>query len=296
MQKKTILVTGSNGQLGSEIKALSPLYPAYIFLFVTKEDLSIDNNVSVTNFFATHTIHCCINCAAFTAVDKAETEPEKALLINATAVGFLAAICNLYQALFFHISTDYVFDGLSAAPYKEDHPVQPINMYGDSKLKGEELAVQNNPDAIIIRTSWVYSFYRNNFVKTMLRLMGEKESIKVVSDQQGCPTYAADLAEVILQITNFLQCSPASLHELHLSSNIFHYSNAGITNWYQFALAIKELSGSKCEVNPIVTAAYPTPAKRPAWSVMDTSKIQDTFNISIPFWKNSLEKCMKRFK
>ncbi len=295
MQQKTILVTGSNGQLGSEIKALSPLYPAYNFLFVTKEELSIDNNDSVTNFFATHTIHCCINCAAYTAVDKAEAEPEKALLINATAVGFLAAICKKYQALFIHISTDYVFDGTSSAPYREDHAVNPVNIYGGTKLKGEEMAVQNNPDAIIIRTSWVYAVYGNNFVKTMLRLMREKESINVVSDQQGSPTYAADLAEAILQITNFLQCSPASLHALHLSSNIFHYSNAGITNWYQFALAIKELSASKCEVNPVVTEAYPTPAKRPAWSVMDTSKIQHTFNISIPFWKNSLEKCMKRF-
>lgn len=282
--KKTILVTGANGQLGNEMRVISSSYPTYNFLFVAKDDLPIDDLEAVKKYFVHHSINYCVNCAAYTAVDKAETEPEKALLINATAVGNLAEVCKQYDAQLIHISTDYVFDGTSITPYKEDHPVAPINMYGSTKLKGEELAQKSNSGAIIIRTSWVYSSFGNNFVKTMLRLMKEKEQLNVVSDQVGCPTYAADLAVAIMQIITSGKAAD--------NPGIYNYSNSGVVNWWQFAVAIKELSGSKCAVNPIPSSNYPTPAKRPAYSVMDTEKIQQTFPCSIPTWKDSLEKCL----
>lgn len=257
-------------------------YPAYNFLFVTKEELPIDDTAALIKYFETHRIDACVNCAAYTAVDKAESEKEKAFAINGEAVGTLAAICKKANALFIHISTDYVFDGTGSAPYKEDHPVHPMSVYGASKLKGEELAMQNNPAAVIIRTSWVYSSFGNNFVKTMLRLMKERESINVVNDQQGCPTYAADLASAIMDIVSGINAAPG----------IYNFSNHGILTWYQFAVAIKELTGSRCTINPIPTAQYPTPAKRPAYSVLDTTKIRETFNVVIPEWKDSLVKCL----
>lgn len=283
-EKRTILVTGANGQLGNEMKIISAQYPGFDFLFVTKDDLSIDDEVALKKYFADHKIHFCVNCAAYTAVDKAETEPGKALLINGTAVGNLAKVCKEHRTQFIHISTDYVFDGTATAPYSEDHPVAPVNAYGATKLKGEELAFQNNPGSIIIRTSWVYSSFGNNFVKTMLRLMKEKEQLNVVSDQQGCPTYAADLAAAIMLIITSEKAAG--------NPGIYNYSNAGIINWYQFAVAIKELSGSSCLVNPIPSAGFPTPAKRPSYSVMDTTKIKHAFEMDIPFWKDSLQKCM----
>lgn len=283
-EKKTILVTGANGQLGNEMRVISSDYHAFNFLFVTKDDLRIDDMDAVKNYFSSHSIDYCVNCAAYTAVDKAETESETALLINATAVGNLAAVCKNYSTQFIHISTDYVFDGTATDPYKENHPVAPVNTYGATKLKGEELARQNNSGSIIIRTSWVYSSFGNNFVKTMLRLMKEKEQLNVVSDQEGCPTYAADLAATIMQIITSGKASE--------QPGIYNYSNRGVINWYQFAAAIKELSGSKCLVNPIPSSNYPTPAKRPSYSVMDTAKIQQSFNIAIPFWKDSLQKCL----
>lgn len=283
-EKNTILVTGANGQLGSEMRAISFLYPAYNFLFVTKDDLSIDDAEAIKKYFANHSINYCVNCAAYTAVDKAETEPEKALLVNATAVGNLANVCNQYNTQLIHISTDYVFDGASVTPYKEGHPIAPINTYGTTKLEGEHLAQQNNPGTIILRTSWVYSSFGNNFVKTMLRLMKEKEQLNVVSDQVGCPTYAADLAVAIMQIITSGKAAD--------NPGIYNYSNSGIINWWQFAVAIKELTGSKCIVNPIPSSNYPTPAKRPAYSVLDTTHIQEIFNVNIPFWRDSLQKCL----
>lgn len=290
MANKTILVTGSNGQLGSEMQVIATSYPTHQFLFVTRQALPIDDEAAVKAYFATHTIDVCVNCAAYTAVDKAETELEKANAINGTAVGILAALCKQHNAVFIHISTDYVFDGTANVPYKEDHPVSPVNAYGASKLLGEQLAIQNNPAAIIIRTSWVYSSFGNNFVKTMMRLMKDRESLNVVADQEGCPTYAADLAAAIMQIIE----QPSSiLNQLQQTSTIFHYSNKGATNWYHFAVAIKEISNSKCVVNPIPSSQYPTPAKRPGYSVMDTSKIEETFNIAIPAWRESLQNCME---
>lgn len=268
------------------MQALSSAYPQYDFLLVTKDELPIDNAEAVTKFFEENDIDICVNCAAYTAVDKAETAMEEAMAVNAIATGTLAAICGEKKILFIHISTDYVFDGNGSSPYKEDHPVNPVNAYGLSKLKGEELAMELNPGTIIIRTSWVYSSFGNNFVKTMLRLMKERESLSVVDDQVGCPTYAADLAEVIMQIIQQPAVAKAN-------PGIYHFSDEGVISWFQFAEAIKELSGSQCKVNPIPSSQYPTPAKRPHYSVMDTSKIKQTFNIAPPHWKASLEQCLK---
>ncbi len=289
MLQKIILVTGANGQLGREMQSLSASWPSYNFLFVTREQLPIDDAEAVAAYFAAHAIDVCVNCAAYTAVDKAEAENEKANAINGTAVGNLAALCKQYNALFIHISTDYVFDGTATAPYQVTHPVQPVNAYGASKLLGEQLALQNNSSSIIIRTSWVYSSFGNNFVKTMMRLMKERESLNVVGDQQGCPTYAADLANAIMQI---IDKAPHSFNAADPSATLYNYSNTGTITWYDFAAAIKEISGSTCVVNAIPTAQYPTPARRPAYSVMDTAKIQQEFNVEIPGWKESLKKCM----
>lgn len=279
---KIILVTGANGQVGKEFRALASSYPQYQFLFTSHDELPIEQFDQVQYYFAAHTIHFCINCAAYTAVDKAETEKDAAFLINATAAGNLAAVCHQHKTPFLHISTDYVFDGTAQQPYTEDYTTNPVNVYGQSKLEGEKLVLQNNPSAIIIRTSWVYSSFGNNFVKTMLRLMKERESINVVEDQLGCPTYAADLANAIMHIVGFSS----------LPSGIFNYCNEGITTWHQFATAIKNLSAAHCIVNPIPTTQYPTPAKRPQYSVLDTAKIKTVFAITIPGWQESLKKCL----
>jgi len=291
MSAQTILITGANGQVGSEFRVLSKAYPQYNFLFVAKDELSIDNAAVVKEYFDKHAIQYCVNCAAYTAVDKAETETEKAFLINADAVGNLAAVCKTKGVKLIHISTDYVFDGTNTTPYLESDPVKPLGVYGASKLKGEQLALQNDPDTIIIRTSWVYSSFGNNFVKTMLRLMKERESISVVNDQQGCPTYAADLADAIMQIIINYQLSI-----INSTNRIFNYSNSGVINWHQFAIAIKELTNSKCIVNSIPSSQYPTPAKRPQYSVLDTTKIHETFAITIPAWKDSLVTCLDLLK
>ncbi len=293
---KTILVTGANGQLGKEFRALAVNYPQYNFLFAGKEELQVNDSEAVKNYFTNHQINFCINCAAYTAVDKAETEKEKAFAINAGAVADLAFVCKTFNVQLIHISTDYVFDGTAQQPYTETDATNPVSIYGQSKLKGEELALQNNPSVIIIRTSWVYSSYGNNFVKTMLRLMKERESINVVNDQLGSPTYAADLANAIMIIVqkNPVAVIPHSPIVPHYS--IFNYCNHGIISWYQFALAIKELTGSTCIINPISTSQYPTPAKRPQYSVIDNGLIKNTFGITIPEWKESLEKCLALMK
>ena len=292
--KKNILVTGANGQLGMEFQTIAPLHPQYNFLFSTREELSIESADALKKYFAEQSIDFCINCAAYTAVDKAETEKEKALLINGIAVGELASVCKTNNTQLIHISTDYVFKGDANTPYKETDPTDPVNAYGASKLKGEELAIQNDPAAIIIRTSWLYSSYGNNFVKTMRRLMKERENINVVNDQYGCPTYAADLAGAIITMIEQLTTGNGQWAMDNKQSTIFNYCNAGITNWYEFALAINELSGSNCTINPISTSAYPTAAKRPQYSVLDAGKIRQIFDISIPHWKISLEKCIKK--
>lgn len=285
IQETTILVTGANGQLGSEIRNISTRYTGYRFLFTTKDTLAIEDSEAVNNFFEKNRIHYCINCAAYTAVDKAETEQDRAFLINGDAVGILAAVCQAHHAQFIHISTDYVYDGKKEIALKEEDAVAPLNVYGWSKLKGEELALNKNPSSIIIRTSWVYSSYGNNFVKTMLRLFREKDEINVVADQFGSPTYAADLAATILQCI-------VQMEGGENLQGIFNYSNEGVVNWYQFAMAIKEMVNSNCRVNPIPSSSYKTPATRPQYSVLNTSKIKELVHLEIPFWKDSLQKCL----
>ena len=284
MSKPRILITGANGQLGNEFRMLESGYPGYEFIFLSKQDLSITDKESVQNVFKTYKPEWCVNCAAYTAVDKAESEKEQALAINATAAGLLAEACAQHNAGFIHISTDYVFDGSSATPYREGDATGPINVYGESKLLGEQLVIKNHPRAIIIRTAWVYSYFGNNFVKTMMRLMKERESINVVEDQVGSPTHAADLAQAIMHIIS--QGSNAS--------GIFHYSNEGRISWYEFALAIKDLTGSRCKVNPIPSSQYPTPAKRPHYSLLDKTRIASTFLVPIANWRESLEVCVRK--
>ena len=240
----------------------------------------------VRTYFKTYQPQYLINCAAYTAVDRAEQEKDLAFQVNAEAVGVLAAICKENHTKFIHISTDYVFDGTATAPYKEDSLTNPQSVYGASKLEGEKQALQFNPAAIVIRTSWVYSEYGKNFVKTMLKLLSEKDEISVVNDQVGSPTYAADLAEAIMKIIS------APLWQ----AGIYNYSNEGIISWYDFAVAIKELIGSTCRINPIPTSQYPTAAKRPAYSVLDKSKIKQAFKIELKDWKQSLASCIANLK
>lgn len=281
----SILVTGANGQLGREVRSLEKSFPQYRFFFTAKEDLAIENKQALLNFFEKNLVHYCINCAAYTAVDKAETEKEKAFLINAEAVENLAKICHDQQTQLIHISTDYVYDGTRHVALKEDNAVAPLNVYGWSKLRGEELALTRDPASLIIRTSWVYSSFGNNFVKTMLRLFKEKEEINVVSDQFGAPTYAADLAEIIMLFITRMEQGE------HFSG-IVNYCNEGIANWFEFAEEIKHLVKSNCKINPITSSSYITAAKRPLYSVLDTSKIKDLLQIEIPGWKESLRKCL----
>ncbi|ULQ54800.1 dTDP-4-dehydrorhamnose reductase [Flavihumibacter fluvii] len=285
---KKILVTGANGQLGSELRQLSALYGQFEFLFTDSKELPVHEEGLVKAWFKKHQPHYCINCAAYTAVDKAETEPEKAMLVNGDAVGFLAKACAAYHCRLVHISTDYVFDGTATTPIEETATVHPLGVYGRSKLRGEQLALSYLPDAIIIRTSWVYSVYGNNFVKTMIRLMAEKKELNVVNDQFGSPTYAADLAKAIADIIAFLDADPTTKD----MGGTFHYSNSGMISWYDFAVAIRDMIKSPCEVHPIPGSAYPTPAKRPAYSVLNTNKISAVFHVQLIPWKDSLQACL----
>lgn len=284
MSGSTIIVTGSNGQLGSELKELAFSYPNFHFVFLGKEELPLNDSSAIEKLFSENLPSYLINCAAYTAVDKAERERETANAINGKAVGYLASVCKEHQCKFIHISTDYVFSGEQSGPLKETDPVDPVNAYGKSKLLGEKLAMQNHPDSIIIRTSWVYSSYGKNFVKTMIRLMSEKESMGVVNDQYGSPTYAADLAEAVMKIISSGNWKPG----------IYHFSNEGNISWFDFAGEIKRLIQSNCIINPLTTDQYPTPAKRPHYSVLDKTKIQQTFSVQLKDWKESLRICIEK--
>ena len=281
-----VLVTGASGQLGSEIKDVSNNYN-YEFYFKDSKTLDINDFNKFNKFVVDNAINVIVNCGAYTAVDKAESEPELANNINHLAIKNIADLSKKYYIKLIHISTDYVFDGKSTRPYVETDKPNPKSVYGKTKLDGE-LAIQNsNPkDSIIIRTSWVYSKFGNNFVKAMLSLAKERNEINVVSDQVGSPTNAADLADVILNIIPLIN---------NTNVELYHFSNKGACSWYEFSIKIFNILNIKINVNPIKTYQYPTIAKRPGNSTLDTKKIQDTFNVGIINWELSLKKSLKNF-
>lgn len=279
---KKILVTGSNGQLGSELRELSLFQDQYEWIFTDWQELDLSDLPNLADNITIISPDIIINCAAYTAVDKAEEEFELADVLNHQAVAIMANWTFANNCKFIHVSTDYVFDGTSSIALNEDAPTSPINVYGKTKLAGENACLIENPKSIIIRTSWVYSSFGANFVKIMSRLMKEKDSLNVVNDQIGSPTYAADLAHAILDILN----------HSNWQAGIYNYSNEGEISWYEFALAIQKIGAFECKVSGISSSQYPTPAKRPAFSLLDKSKIKATYSLIIPNYKDSLKKCM----
>ena len=288
-----ILVTGKNGQLGKSIHTIvTNNEQTDEFVFVGREELDLSSTDSITSYFNHNNFDIIINCAAHTAVDKAEEEAVLANQINHLAVAQLALIAKTQQAKLIHVSTDYVFDGESDKPYTEADVTNPINIYGKTKLAGEQTLKEIMPtDAIIIRTSWVYSEHGNNFVKTMLRLGKQRDELSVVGDQIGSPTYATDLANAILGTMQ-----NKAFKEVGQETQVYHYSNAGEISWYEFAKEIFKLAGIQCSVSPITTEQYPTPAKRPKNTLMNKDKIAETFSVNIPDWKGSLDTCMTILK
>jgi dTDP-4-dehydrorhamnose reductase len=281
--KTKVLVTGANGQLGSEIRKISVLYPEMEFILTDVDELDIANPWSVADFMTINKPQFLVNCAAYTAVDKAESDIETATLLNATAVGILAEQSADIGCKMIHISTDYVFNGRGPRPYKEDDRVDPKSVYGSTKLEGEVLCMKNNAESMIIRTSWLYSAFGTNFVKTMVRLGGEKTENCVIADQIGSPTNAADLAQAILTIIS----SVVSV-EKPFTPGIYHYSNEGVASWYDFTKAIFDIAKINCLVKPIATEDYPSLVQRPAYSIMNKSKIKLIFGLQIPHWRDSL--------
>ena len=286
-----VLITGSNGQLGSEIKELAANYKKIDFVFKDLPDLDICNFNLLQSFIIDNKINAVINCAANTAVDKAEEDEIIAKKVNLEGVLNLVNALQTVNGKLIHISTDYVFDGDHFLPYKETDPVSPIGVYGETKRAGELAVINSDIDSIVIRTSWLYSSYGNNFVKTMLRLGNEKENLGVIYDQVGTPTYARDLAKTCLDIL----CGDSSV-EISKNGNLYHYSNEGVASWYDFAISIMELGGKNCKVKPIQTEDYPTLAKRPQYSVLNKSKIKTDFKIEIPYWRDSLKDCIEKIK
>lgn len=286
-----ILITGAYGQLGSELKVQSGNFPAWEFLLTDADTLDITNENAVKNFFQQNQPDFIINCAAYTAVDKAETDTETAERINSVAPKILATNAQKTGSRFIHISTDYVFDGTAHKPYSETDKVNPQGVYGATKLRGEQNCLANNPESIVIRTSWLYSSFGSNFVKTMLRLGNERDNVNVVFDQIGTPTYAADLAATILSIIQVSEKQPEKF-----IPGIYHYSNEGVASWYDFAQAIFEISKVNCQVIPVLSDQFPTPAKRPNYSVLSKAKIRNNFGIKIPYWRDSLKECLEIFK
>ena len=281
---KKILVTGSNGQLGNELQRLADQYPAFSFLYTDVEQLDMTDVDVLRSYIDLERPDWVINCAAYTAVDKAESEPELAMMVNGQAVKNLCSSLQKSGGKLMHISTDYVFDGRKRQPYREDDMVNPVSVYGSSKLMGEKAITDAGINALIIRTSWLYSAYGNNFVRTILRLAKELKPLRVVNDQTGNPTYAGDLAKAILDII--------SLQPSFSGSHIYNYSNEGSINWYDFAKEICRISGYETRISPVSTADYPTAATRPKNSVLEISKIKNEFGLFIPNWEKSLEHCI----
>ncbi len=281
---KKILVIGGNGQLGCCIRKIASEFELdYEFSFTDSQMLDITNEDQINTFFTEYKPDYCINASAYTAVDLAEKENEKAFAVNADGVGYLAQACKDINAILIHVSTDYVFDGETNLCYSEDDFTNPIGVYGESKLKGEELAMEINPKTIILRTSWLYSEFNKNFVKTMLNLFSQKDELGIVGDQFGQPTNANDLAEAIMSI----------IETWEKKYGIFHFSNYPETTWFEFAEKIAEFSGSKIKLNKLTTDQYPTPAKRPKRSTMCLDKIEKVYNVETRHWENSLEECIE---
>lgn len=279
---QTVLVTGSNGQLGNEVQGLASSFPQFEFIFTDVEELDICDREAVEKYFAERKIDVLLNCAAYTAVDKAEEDVELCYRINEKAVGILGEVAAQYGTKMVHVSTDYVFDGTSYLPYTEDRPVCPATVYGKSKLAGEQLLMDVCPAVVIVRTSWLYSSFGNNFVKTMIKLGRERDTLNVIFDQVGTPTYAADLADALLQIVSADKFIPG----------VYHYSNEGVCSWYDFTIAIHQIAGIDCRVLPIESKDYPAKTPRPHYSVLNKNKIKSNYNIQIPHWEDGLRRCM----
>ena len=284
-QNNNILVTGANGQLGRSLQQVKTMYPAGMFYFTDIDTLDICDKKQLADFVRSARIGYILNCAAYTAVDKAEDDQAICFRINRDAIRQIGEVAHAEGIKVVHVSTDYVFDGAQSNPYREEDAVNPQSVYGQSKLEGEMALQEVCPDAVIIRTSWLYSEYGANFLKTMLRLGKERTEIKVVGDQKGSPTYARDLASAIMTIVGHQPFMPG----------IYHYSGEGVCSWYDFAVKIMELAGLDCQVYAIQTAEFPTRAIRPAYSLLDKSKIKTTFNLHIPRWEESLEKFFENF-
>lgn len=281
-----ILITGAYGQLGNELNLLSKNYPGWEFVFTDVDSLDITDEEQVKNFIADNNFDLVINCAAYTAVDKAESDFKNAQKVNALAPKLLAKYSKANGAKLIHVSTDYVFAGDAHLPYEETDEVAPNGAYGKTKLEGEQNCQTENPETVIIRTAWLYSAFGNNFVKTLLRLGAERDVLDVVYDQVGSPTYAADLAQAILKVAESENFVPG----------IYHYSNEGVTSWYDFALAIFEISGVDCKAIPVLSENFPSPVKRPAYSVLNKAKIKGTYNLEVPYWRDSLKICIKHLE
>ena len=283
---KNVIVTGANGQLGLSIKDISQSILGFNFIFLSHKDLNVSSKEDVEAYFEINKIAFCINCAAFTNVDKSEEFKETSKEVNADAPHYLALACKAKGTVLIHVSTDFVFDGEKSTPYVEDDITKPLGVYGKTKLKGELAVLNTMPNCFIIRTSWLYSEYKHNFLKTMMRLANKREKISVVYDQVGTPTYTKDLAKFIISliVTESKQYGT------------YHYSNEGVASWYDFALAIFEESNANVKVLPITSECYPTLAKRPSYSVLNKKKVRETFGITIPYWRTSLKNCFEALK
>lgn len=287
-RKQSILVTGANGQLGQSFQKVASGYSGYEFTFVQRDTLDFSQAESIASYFQSHNFDYIINCAAYTAVDKAEEESVLAEAINHHAVKQLAEIAKADNSVFIHISTDYVFNGAEHRPYVEHDMVSPQSVYGASKLRGEQAIQAVSPEGCIIRTSWVYSEFGRNFLKTMLMLGKQRDALTVIFDQVGTPTYATDLAIAIMQVAE----KNSNIQALNKGIEIYHFSNEGVCSWYDFAQTIFSMANIDCAVSPIETKDYPTPAVRPHYSVLNKSKIKQDYSINIPYWRDSVQECL----
>jgi dTDP-4-dehydrorhamnose reductase len=283
---QTILITGSHGQLGNEMQQTAKRFPQFNYLYTDIEELDICDKAALVAFVKANAVNVFVNCAAYTAVDKAEDDVELCYKINADAVRNIGEIAAENNLKVVHVSTDYVFDGTNHIPYTEDQPVCPATVYGKSKLAGEQALLKTCKQAVILRTAWLYSSFGNNFVKTMMKLGTERDSLNVIFDQIGTPTYAADLADAIMRIISSKNFVPG----------IYHFSDEGVCSWYDFTKSIHRLAGITCDVHPIETKDYPARTPRPHYSVLNKAKIKSTYSIVIPHWEESLERCIKILK